>query len=547
MAYPYNLDFLSKNDLKFELKMRGIPVDENWKVAQLRKVLRRVFRSVDKDISKYPDYDLNSEIEYVNKEIHEVVKKREELESKGYTSGLLSCKHKCGALLARLETVTTLALSETVLTKVKKNCEIIKQAYEYFNQALKQAPQERILRLESKLQEKHAGDESNYEFDEGNFSFKEGDVEIEIPERGVEFGEICQEAEEIWERECKTEVKQGGTDIEVQVQEWDPEVFNFGTRVQISDRENCGETDKHKEEYKREFNVNRDYTSTPVINRPAISHRAEFYDSKLFNKLSNPLEHLVKDFEVTDGLDQTKLRKFLGNVIKIKKNSDLSTKQLLQIASSYTKGPLRERVEDSIFRNHNWEQVHESLLQYFIPRAQRDRLVRELVCRPQSRGEDISIYLSSLTEHSEVLNTQYTPRELIDIFMTGLNPDERSRLVMSSYPRDLRDLEQICITSNNVRYSDLERQRREQENQRGNETRGFFRGNTGNRNSREIRCYVCSKIGHLARECRSNRNSGEFVPRGNYYQNRGNNNSRGSYRGNNYRGNQRNAAQNPKN
>ena len=146
--------------------------------------------------------------------------------------------------------------------------------------------------------------------------------------------------------------------------------------------------------------------------------------------------------------------------------------------------------------------------------------------------ERLAHYISEIRESSLLLKVNLSEPQLVETILVGLSPEERSRLVLINRPNTFAELEQCCIHSSNVWYSDQNRRALIPQAQRRNETPPLvseprihrdsrhFRSpkpshyqpaqnyqlksqpNMSDTVSREKRCYNCGKQGHISRYCK---------------------------------------------
>lgn len=235
----------------------------------------------------------------------------------------------------------------------------------------------------------------------------------------------------------------------------------------------------------------------------------------IFNKLQNPVEKCLEKFPICSGLEINPLLKFLGNLIKIQQETNLTPDEIYQILPGYATPPLTSIILDSKKAGRSLEELHTEILNTFIPITLREKLKQDLVYRPQKPEEPLSIYISEIKLHHEILKTPLTEKELVTFIKNGLNPEIRNKLIFENNPSSFQDLQQLCISVNNVRYNDYLRTTMfsTATAHGSNQTKTtepnltYARRNTQNhtpnrnQNYHEKRCYNCNKSGHIARYC----------------------------------------------
>lgn len=109
--------------------------------------------------------------------------------------------------------------------------------------------------------------------------------------------------------------------------------------------------------------ISRETKNSPVISHPSFSVSSH----SLFNKLANPLEKYIYNFQPTDGLDINLLLQFLRNLVKIQSETKLTSQEIYEILPGYCEGPLLCRVIESKRASLSIDQLHSDIFNSFIP------------------------------------------------------------------------------------------------------------------------------------------------------------------------------------
>ncbi|XP_039281184.1 putative uncharacterized protein DDB_G0286901 [Nilaparvata lugens] len=224
----------------------------------------------------------------------------------------------------------------------------------------------------------------------------------------------------------------------------------------------------------------------------------------LYNKLSNPIEGLMKELPNTDGLNVDSLLKFIEICLKIKERSNLLDQQLFHIIHSSVVGPLADRLNLAMSTNKSFDEFHKDILQHFIPSRLISIIERDHYYRLQRAGEPLSAYIVSIKDANKLLRLEKSEEDVVNNICSGLNPEERNRLVFQSKPTSFNDLTSISVVSQNIQYGDLERNKYNFNTNKNNQKSPM------NVELAQRRCYKCNKVGHLAQSCRSNMNNSNF-------------------------------------
>lgn len=227
------------------------------------------------------------------------------------------------------------------------------------------------------------------------------------------------------------------------------------------------------------------------VNVPPSNLNIPPTDTKVFRKLPNPLEAYFKDFKSTDGLHCGDFIEFLKLMYKIKEETEMSDRAIVEMFVYRTSGALHNKLIEN--RNKAIADLHSELMRCFMPLSLRDSLIRKFVNRPQFDDEALPNYVNSVKIHAKIFQCNYSEREIVEFIKMGINKRDRANLVFSSNPRTFKDLDELCIMSQNVNYNNFIRDDKKKEVNR----KGFQVNNV----SKVITCYNCNRPGHIARNC----------------------------------------------
>ncbi|XP_039291379.1 uncharacterized protein LOC120353015 isoform X1 [Nilaparvata lugens] len=248
--------------------------------------------------------------------------------------------------------------------------------------------------------------------------------------------------------------------------------------------------------------LNHGYQVNNLIPRPTLE-----IDSSFYNKLRNPVESFLKNLQPCDGLNIDSLLKFLEAAIKIHDLSVMSDTSLLQILVPYTTGPLGDKILYSLNSNASFKQFHLDLLKYFIPQRLLSTIKRDKFDRLQGPCEALSSYVTSIKEAAKLLLLDESEAEIVSTIISGLNPQERSRLVFMKKPESFNDLNMLAVHSQNIAFIDNERMHLYNNTSVQNHAFGNSNNKNPNKNNFNRRndsvCYTCNQKGHISRNCYS--------------------------------------------
>ncbi|KAG8261951.1 hypothetical protein J6590_063497 [Homalodisca vitripennis] len=224
-------------------------------------------------------------------------------------------------------------------------------------------------------------------------------------------------------------------------------------------------------------------------------------DSIVFGKLANPVERYLKNLKIYDGLNVIQLLEFLRVLLKIKGETKLSGKAILEIITGKCTGPLLSKVVEYKRVGYKVSQVHQNILSTFVPFTQLERLKFELVHRPERHNETLSSYIIDVKESVKLLCFDIEERDIVEILKVGINPETRNKLVFVGNLTTFSELDEICIKIQNVSYADYMR-RNDRPYQQSR--RPEVQVHQNQLSDKRVICYVCKRAGHIARNCNIN-------------------------------------------
>ncbi|KAG8241342.1 hypothetical protein J6590_088730 [Homalodisca vitripennis] len=180
-------------------------------------------------------------------------------------------------------------------------------------------------------------------------------------------------------------------------------------------------------------------------------------DTNVFGKLAIPVERYLKNLKIYYGLNVIQLLEFLRVLLKMKGETQLSDKAILEIITGNCTGPLLNKVVEYKRVGYTVSQVHQNKISTFLPFTQLERLKFELVHRPLRHNETFSSYIIDVKESVKLLCFDIEERGIVEIVKVGMNPETRNKLVFVGNPTTFSELDEICIKIQNVSYADYMR------------------------------------------------------------------------------------------
>lgn len=239
------------------------------------------------------------------------------------------------------------------------------------------------------------------------------------------------------------------------------------------------------------------------------------FNPDLYQKLPNPMEGYYKLLPNNcDGLNVQDVLSFIKVLLKVKRETNLSDRMLIELFISKTVGPLQSKMLQS--RSVTIDVLKTSILNLFIPSTLKQSLILRHVNRPQRLDEPLSVYMEDIKVYNEILDCGYCESQLVNVIKVGMRSADRINLSLSKQIETFEELAEACIQSQAVDYSNYLRM--ENENRFKNRhipdySSKVFNGsnfktshnttNSVNQGNQVKRCFKCNKVGHLAKDCYS--------------------------------------------
>lgn len=454
------INYLTKDELLYELSFRGIEVNSNTCVELLRKILRQNIHVV-------------GDVKHLN--------------------GKLNLEEEISALQIKVSSLSVLLENPDIISPLyvsKVNCKI-----NHLSSRIKN------LGYVKDLNQEQSSVITNLDDDIKNLSVKFQELKEKVPNQDVETFETKLNISMVEEEDIMDNL--------INITSSSPLKLNSD----ILTTKNVPVSNTVSTQCSVPFSSqNIEPTQLKISTNTLLPN-----SSMLFNKLPNPLEKYLNQFCVTDGLDINKLLQFLRALVKIGQETSLSQMELYQILPSHCLGPLLNKIIEARNKNLSLEELQLDILTTFVPVTLREKLKHDLVFRPQFHGEPLPVYISEVKINAEILKTFLTETDIVTFIRNGIHPEIRNKLVFEKNPTTFRDLDNLCISSNNVTYNDFIRDSHFNDIPKSNASinrptqsrpmsvcQSYQPRNTRPSftvTGKDKVCFNCQKPGHLAKNC----------------------------------------------
>lgn len=143
------VDFLLKQELQYELTLRGVSFEDSVGVRELRKLMRYVLKlNVKPNALNLKDYiNLKEEVQIIEINASELKTKIEDLKIEPELNSVIRAEHKIRHYVNRIKNLLSFKMEESVKTKLVKLTETLENASEELsNLGLDQTEKETVER-----------------------------------------------------------------------------------------------------------------------------------------------------------------------------------------------------------------------------------------------------------------------------------------------------------------------------------------------------------------------------------------------------------------
>jgi len=235
----------------------------------------------------------------------------------------------------------------------------------------------------------------------------------------------------------------------------------------------------------------------------------QVFSPHFYQRLPHSLSNLIKELPVVDDTDVNLLCEFLLKVLKASQVGQMSDSAIYELMYPYCRGELLALVTQAFNTRENFENFHNRSLRHFKPAREMSYLRMAMYERVQAQGEHFFSYVQVIKDAALVLRINESEAQLVERIIEGLTPTQRARFVFQPPPSSFRQLEQFAIVDRNIAYahrsraepaSEVEFAAIESQSEHC-ETLGYGKRSQDPRQRKVVVCFYCRKPGNTQSRC----------------------------------------------
>lgn len=242
------------------------------------------------------------------------------------------------------------------------------------------------------------------------------------------------------------------------------------------------------------------YNPTDNTNTFCNNEQANFSSSNFtsfYSKLPNPAAKLLSDLPCIDGLFVNSLLKFLRIVLRILSAFPELKSHIFSLLVPHARGPFLE----CLLRNrstNNFDSFHNQVIKNFIPERQLLNFQQTLFWRKQADNENLADYISDIKETAVLLRLNLSEESVVNNILDGINYKVRACCTFYSRPKVFADLDKLCVDVMNVQF--IHKTVNNFEKPTSFRTPNRFPVRPSNSSNHNV-CFYCRRPGHVKQQC----------------------------------------------
>lgn len=231
----------------------------------------------------------------------------------------------------------------------------------------------------------------------------------------------------------------------------------------------------------------------PSVNPPVHPYACSF--GSIYSKLPHPVIKLLNELPVADGFSVDDLLKFFRLVLRIISAFPDLRSCIFPLLVPHVRGQLLNLLLSNQ-ESSNFDSFHCQALSSFIPERQLSSIKQNLFLRKQADDEKLAEYVRDIRESAAVLRLGLSEEQIVSTILEGINFKVRACCTFCARPRNFADLDRLCIDVMNVQFIHRGGAMEKSTGSAGT-TRVLPRPSPGS----SVICHHCHRAGHIRPQC----------------------------------------------
>ncbi|PNF23275.1 hypothetical protein B7P43_G17179 [Cryptotermes secundus] len=259
------------------------------------------------------------------------------------------------------------------------------------------------------------------------------------------------------------------------------------------------------------FAASTDVAGPSAIKIQAGDVRAQscYAQSKL---RGNVVSELVTSISILTDTEPERVFRFLVRAKQVYDLKLVTDGEFLALLVARTAGKLMNIISGHLRLSSDWALVCSDILSQFLPpRVRESFLFKYVLDRFQGHREDLAQFITSVVNAAGILEYHVSESALVRRIVQNIHPSVRPWLTFESEPRSVEELYALTSHIAEARAVDQRRESLEccvpggkvSRDERDRCPISMVMTESPRPRSREIRCYKCTRVGHIAKNCLS--------------------------------------------